>query len=156
MTRKSIVLMVLFTLPGVAAYSCAQNATAAPNRASEVKFFSPEEVAASFQKSSTLVENPEYRVLTAKREEAGQVEIHTKFLDVFYVLEGNATITVGGKMQGQASTDPDEPRGTSIEGGETHELSPGSVVVIPAGIPHWMSKVPGTFRYFVVKVAEPK
>lgn len=146
----SIVLTIGCSLPMFGQ----STAPVASDRTAEVRIFSPEEVAASFQKGiGILQQGPEYRVMTAKRDEAGQVEIHKKFLDVFYVLEGTATITVGGKMEGQISNDPDEPRGTSIQGGQEHELSPGSVIVIPAGIPHWMNKVPGRFQYFVVKVA---
>ena len=61
----------------------------------------------------------------------------------------------GGKVVGEKAANPDEPRGESIEGGETRRLSAGDAIVIPAGVPHWMKDVEGTLLYFVVKVKNP-
>jgi len=38
------------------------------------------------------------------------------------------------------------------EGGETHHLSKGDVIVVPAGTPHWFKEVPESISYYVVKV----
>jgi glc operon protein GlcG len=46
---------------------------------------------------------------------------------------------------------PGEIRGPRIEGGTTRELSPGQLVVVPNGTPHWFEAVPGPFVYYVVK-----
>lgn len=133
----------------------AQPATSAGEgkRAAEVRYFPKSDVAAGFERGGTLVEEKNYVVMTASRTKPGEVEIHKRFTDVFYVVEGDATIVFGGRAVGpKPETNPDEPRATSIDGGETRQLSPGDVIVIPAGVPHWISKVPGTFHYFVVKV----
>jgi len=55
-------------------------------------------------------------------------------------------------MIGEEDKNPDEPRGTSIEGGETHHLSAGDVITIEPGVPHLMKDVQGDLLYFVVKV----
>jgi quercetin dioxygenase-like cupin family protein len=40
-----------------------------------------------------------------------------------------------------------------MEGGESHHLSKGDVVVVPQGVTHWWKEVePGPFVYFVVQV----
>jgi quercetin dioxygenase-like cupin family protein len=59
---------------------------------------------------------------------------------------------MGGRVQGNRETAPDEWRGGTIEGGRTYELAPGDVVWIPAGVPHQVL-VPagGSFDYLVVK-----
>lgn len=119
---------------------------------SEVKVFSKDAVMASFAKGGTLVSSSNYKVMTAQRTEAGSVEVHTKYADVFYIVEGGATIITGGKVIGQTMTNSDEPRGTSIEGGDPHEVGAGDVMVIPAGVPHWMKDVKAPMLYFVVKV----
>jgi len=125
------------------------------DRSADVRFFNKSDVTNSFQKGETLVLGTNYKVMTSKRDQAGEVELHAKYTDVFYIVEGNATIVVGGELIGQKSSDPDELRGISIQGGEIRQLSAGDVIVIPAGIPHWISRVEPPFHYFVVKVQIP-
>lgn len=144
-------LAVLGTLTYVSAQT-APTSVAANDRSAEVLFFHQDKVAESFDKGGTLAQGANYKVMTAKREAPGEVEIHTKFTDVFYVVAGNATIVVGGQIVGEKATDSDEPRGTSIQGGQVRQLSAGDVIVIPAGIPHWINSVDPPFHYFVVKI----
>jgi quercetin dioxygenase-like cupin family protein len=49
---------------------------------------------------------------------------------------------------------PEELRGAAITGGETRQLVPGDVVVIPNGVPHWFQEVDAPFLYYVVKVRQ--
>jgi len=126
-----------------------------PASSSGVKYFSKDDVAASFAKGGTLVTENNYRVMTAHRTESGNVEVHRSFTDVFYIVQGSTNIVTGGRVIGEKATNPDEPRGDSIEGGETRKLSAGDSMVIPAGVAHWMKDVEGTLLYFVVKVKNP-
>jgi quercetin dioxygenase-like cupin family protein len=41
--------------------------------------------------------------------------------------------------------------GATIEGGETHHLAKGDVLVIPAGTPHWYKDVEGSITYLEVR-----
>jgi uncharacterized protein YjlB len=41
--------------------------------------------------------------------------------------------------------------GTAIQGGVNHELKEGDVIVIPAGTPHWLSKINGSIVYLVIR-----
>ena len=120
--------------------------------ADAVKYFSKDDVSASFAKGGTLVTEGNYKVMTAHRTEDGNVEIHNSYTDVFYIVQGSTDIVTGGKVIGVKNPNPDEPRGDSIDGGETHHLGTGDALVIPAGVPHWMKNVQGTLLYFVVKV----
>ena len=131
------------------------SATAQTPASGSVKYFSKDDVAASFSKGGTLVTENNYRVMTAHRTESGNVEVHRSYTDVFYIVQGSTNIVTGGKVIGEKATNPDEPRGDSIEGGETRKLSVGDSMVIPAGVPHWMKDVEGTLLYFVVKVKTP-
>jgi glc operon protein GlcG len=99
----------------------------------------------------TLVLADEYRVNASRRDGPGQPEVHTLDTDIFYVLEGSATVIVGGELVDPRSIDAHEIRGSAIRGGETHELSPGDVLTIPRGVPHWFKTVRSPFRYYVVK-----
>lgn len=130
----------------------AQDQKPSTSGADAVKYFSKDDVSASFAKGGTLITEGNYKVMTAHRTEDGNVEIHNSYTDVFYIVQGSTDIVTGGKVIGVKNTNPDEPRGDSIDGGETHHLSTGDALVIPAGIPHWMKNVQGTLLYFVVKV----
>jgi len=126
-----------------------------PSASGGVKYYSKDDVAASFVKGGTLVTESNYKVMTAHRTESGNVEVHRSYTDIFYIVQGSTNIVTGGKVIGEKATNPDEPRGDSIEGGETRRLSVGDAIVIPAGVPHWMKDVEGTLLYFVVKVKNP-
>jgi mannose-6-phosphate isomerase-like protein (cupin superfamily) len=109
----------------------------------------------AFQKGGNLVSAPDYRVQTSRRVKPGQVEIHEKETDIFYVADGTATLVTGGTIVGAKTTRPGQIIGTGIEGGETRRISKGDVVVIPAGVPHWFKEVDGSVNYLVVKVVKP-
>jgi mannose-6-phosphate isomerase-like protein (cupin superfamily) len=156
MQKLAFALLLVSALSVSAISQNAAPSSSTQNRAAEVKYFPKDQVAASFEKGGILLKGANYQILTAQRQEPGQVEVHTKMTDVFYVVEGNATIVVGGQMVGGKPTEPDELRGTSIDGGETHQLSAGDVLMIPAGVPHWINKVQPPFHYFVVKVEATK
>jgi quercetin dioxygenase-like cupin family protein len=46
--------------------------------------------------------------------------------------------------------------GTSIRGGVTHQLKPGDVIVIPAGVGHQFTSVDDHIRYLMVRVDPDK
>ncbi len=85
------------------------------------------------------------------READGVPEIHESVADFFVVQGGEATLVVGGKVEGGKTTDPGEVRGGKIVGGERVKLTPGDVVHIPHNTPHQLL-VPKSFDYFVIKV----
>ena len=120
-----------------------------------VTFVGHDKVAASLAKSGGLVTQSDLTVSGSHRTGAGQVEVHDKETDVFYVTDGEATLITGGTMEGGKVTKPGQHLGTNIVGGETHHLTKGDVIVIPAGVPHWFKEVPQSVSYFVVKVLKP-
>jgi len=119
---------------------------------SSVTYIGHDKVAESLAKGGDLVKTPDYIVLGAHRNGAGQVEVHDKETDVIYVVDGSATFVTGGKMLGGKTSGPGQLRGSDIQGGETHHLGKGDVIVVPAGIPHWFKEVPQQISYYVVKV----
>ena len=92
-----------------------------------------------------------YMVHASRREKPGMAEIHTKDADIVYVLDGTATLVTGGTAVDAKVTEPDELRGSSINGGEAHPLKKGDVIIVPAGVPHWFREVSNPFLYYVVK-----
>lgn len=123
--------------------------------AADVTYVGHDKVAAAMSKGGSLVTASDLLVSGSHREKGGQVEVHDKETDVFYIVDGSATLITGGTMVGGKKTKPGQMLGTSINGGQTHQLSKGDVIVIPAGTPHWFKEVPQSVSYYVVKVLKP-
>lgn len=113
-----------------------------------------EAMSAKLKSGGQVARTPAYSVSASHRDKAGQVEVHEKETDVFYVTDGQATFVTGGEMVGGKLTRPNQYLGDDIRGGETHQLSKGDVLVIPAGTPHWFKAVPSEVSYFVVKIIQ--
>src|SRR5262249_43454233 len=113
-----------------------------------------EKVAAMFAKGGFLLQTNNFKVLAGRRVAPGEVEIHEKDTDIFYVTEGSATFVTGGKASEHKTGSPGEIPAPELAGGEEHHLKKGDVIVIPNGVPHKFTEVSGTFLYFVVKVSQ--
>jgi hypothetical protein len=111
-------------------------------------------VSGAFAKGKPLIEVEDYKIHASRREGPGIAEIHTRDTDIAYVLQGSATLVTGGSVVDVKSIGPEELRGSAIKGGETRQLAPGDVVVIPNGVPHWFKEVKAPFLYYVVKVRQ--
>ncbi len=132
--------------------SARAQSTMAP--AANITFFDSSTVAAAFAKGKPLLEVEAYKIHASRRETPGQAEVHTRDTDVIYVLQGHALFITGGAAKALHTVAPDELRGPGIEGGETHHLRAGNVIVVPNGIPHWFKSVDGPFLYYTVKVTK--
>src|SRR5262249_31314647 len=119
----------------------------AASGASGVTYVDHEKVAAALSKGGPLVSASDLLVQGSHRDKAGQVEVHEKETDVIYVIDGSATFVTGGAMVGGKQTKAGQHLGTDITGGETHHLSKGDVIVVPAGTPPRFKEVPPTARY---------
>ncbi len=120
-----------------------------------VMFFDSKTVADAFSKGAVLEDGSNgenYMVHASRREKAGMSEVHELDTDIIYVLDGTAVFVTGGKSVDSKMTEPNEFRGSMIEGGETRNLKKGDVVIVPKGTAHWFKEVSGTFLYYVVKV----
>ena len=129
---------------------------AAASASQATTYFDHDAVAAAFAKGVPLLEVPGYKVNPSRRDGPGVAEVHLWETDVVYVVDGAATLITGGTAVDAKETEPGQIRGTSIEGGETHHLAKGDVIVIPNGAPHWFKEVRAPFLYFVVKPIAPK
>jgi mannose-6-phosphate isomerase-like protein (cupin superfamily) len=107
--------------------------------------------------SEKLETYPHHYTMLAFRNRSGGGEVHQNYADVFYILDGRATLLTGGEVVEPKSTGPGETLGTSVKGGSRQELKAGDVVHIPASMPHQMMLAEGdTVTYFVVKVEETR
>ena len=107
--------------------------------------------------SKILEKYPDHYTMLGFRDKTGQAELHKTFADVYFVLDGDATLVTGGKVINPKDTAPGEVRGDSVEGGTSVKLSKGSIAHIPADIPHQLRIPSGaSFTYFIVKVDTSK
>jgi mannose-6-phosphate isomerase-like protein (cupin superfamily) len=118
-----------------------------------VHYIPHDKVTEVMSKGGPIVSDPGLVVL-AQRREAGEVEYHDHTNHVFIMVEGEATMVVGGTMVNARRTAPDQMRAPSAEGGTTYHLAKGDVITIPARTPHWFKEVPSkTVAYYAVNIA---
>jgi quercetin dioxygenase-like cupin family protein len=124
--------------------------------APQVIYVDAAKVSELFAKPGAIANGADFAASIARRTAAGQVEVHTKETDTFYILDGSATFVTGGTMVGGKESRSNQLLGTEITGGQTHRLKKGDFISIPAGIPHWFKDVPASgVTYYVVKVLKP-
>lgn len=93
--------------------------------------------------------------ILVRRDKTGESESHANASDLMMVVDGEATLVVGGAITGlREGTQPGEPRGTGVQGGEEKEIRAGDIIHLGPGTVHWV-KVPegGRLTYFLVKLA---
>ncbi len=117
-----------------------------------VHYIGHDKVTAVMSKGGQIVNDPGLIVL-AQRREAGLVEYHDHTNHVFIMVDGEATLVVGGTMVDPKRTAADQMRAPSLDGGTTYHLSKGDVITIPAKTPHWFKEVPTkTVAYYAVNI----
>jgi glc operon protein GlcG len=127
----------------------------ASGSSSQVWFFDRQRVAEAFARGTPLFDGVQagpFRVNPSRRDAPGDVEVHTAETDIMYVQDGAATLITGGRVVDPKMESGEEVRAARIEGGDTHHLAKGDVIVIPRNVPHWFKEVTAPFVYYVVKV----
>ena len=87
-----------------------------------------------------------------QRTVSGKVETHEQWTDYMVIVEGNATITIGGTVKANAKNpngQPGEWLGESSTGGKVYDLKPGVTMTIPKGVPHWMQLPKGGKLHYI-------
>jgi mannose-6-phosphate isomerase-like protein (cupin superfamily) len=85
------------------------------------------------------------------RADAG-AELHDASDDVYYVLEGSALLTLGGRLDAPKEADPGEWRSPKIVDGKTFEIKKGDLVIVPRGTPHQRSTANKDFTMILIKI----
>jgi len=70
--------------------------------------------------------------------------VHDKDAELFYVINGSATLVTGGQLV-SPTRNGDNLTGTAIQGGTSQKMSTGDFMLIPPGVPHWITNVQGSF-----------
>jgi len=103
----------------------------------------------------TLEKYPSHFSMLNVRTRTGGAEIHAHFADIFFVIDGEASLVTGGTVVDPKENPNGETSGSSVKGGQQRKLVKGDIVHISAGVPHQLVIDPGkTFAYFVFKVQQ--
>ena len=91
---------------------------------------------------------------------------HDLVSEVYHIMDGEADLVTGAGIEGlerRPSTNNNVrnlngpgTNGTSIRNGVTHHLKPGDVIVIPAGVGHWFTRIDDHIRYLIIRIDPDK
>jgi mannose-6-phosphate isomerase-like protein (cupin superfamily) len=90
-----------------------------------------------------------------EKRDASEAESHDASDDVYYVLEGSAELTLGGRLDDPREISKGEWRAARIVGGQTFTITKGDLVIVPRGTPHHRINTKGKkFSLILIKVFE--
>ena len=95
--------------------------------------------------SQPILQLSPYSANLESRTAVGPASIHEKEAEMFYVIEGSATLVTGGKLVNEKRTG-DNLSGTAVEGGTARQVARGDFVMVPENTAHWFSKIDGTLQ----------
>ena len=89
------------------------------------------------------------------RASVGPAAVHETEAELFYVIEGSATMMTGGKLVNETRTNAANLTGTAIEGGTSRAVAKGDFIIVPEKTPHWFSAINGTIVLMTLHVPRP-
>lgn len=91
---------------------------------------------------------------------------HDLVSEVYHVISGSATLVTGSDITDMQRRPPDNNavkmlngpgnNGKSIRNPQTHQLKAGDVIVIPAGVGHWFTKIDDHINYLMIRIDPDK
>jgi mannose-6-phosphate isomerase-like protein (cupin superfamily) len=83
-----------------------------------------------------------YQAQMEYRASVGTASVHDTEAEMFFVIEGSATLVTGGKLVGE-TRNGDNLTGSAIEGGNARTIGKGDFIMVPEKTAHWFSKIDG-------------
>jgi len=84
------------------------------------------------------------------RASVGNAAVHEKEAELFYVIDGSATLVTGGKLVDEKRTNATNLAGSAIEGGTPRNIAKGDWILVPENTPHWFSPINGVLVLFSI------
>jgi len=84
-----------------------------------------------------------YRASLEYRTATGPAAVHEKEAEFFYVIDGSATLTTGGKLVDEKRQNPTNLGGSGITGGQSRIVAKGDFIVVPENTPHQFTDIKG-------------
>jgi mannose-6-phosphate isomerase-like protein (cupin superfamily) len=79
-------------------------------------------------------------------------EVHDGSDDVYYVLDGTATLLLGGTLVDPKEVSPGEWRAKTATGGQRYTIKKGDLVFVPRGTPHQRTVTGKGFSMILIKI----
>ena len=89
-----------------------------------------------------------------EKRENDQFEVHDTSDDIYYVLDGRATLALGGELVDATEIAPGEWRSKTVTGGNPFEIKKGDLVIVPRGTVHQRTVAGKGFSMILIKVFE--
>jgi mannose-6-phosphate isomerase-like protein (cupin superfamily) len=149
-------LAIGFVLVFVLTSSIAIAQQAAPNAAASRTMVSAADVQAMIAKAKSerkegqallaqsMIQLAPYNVSLEYRSAVANAAVHETEAELFYVIDGSATLVTGGKLTNENRTNAANLSGKGIEGGTSRRVAKGDFIMVPEGVPHWFSAIDGT------------
>jgi mannose-6-phosphate isomerase-like protein (cupin superfamily) len=93
--------------------------------------------------AQTILSLAPYRAALEYRTATGPAAVHEKEAEMFYVIEGSATMTTGGKLTEEKRSNPANLTGAGIDGGQSRTVAKGDFVIVPQDTPHQFTGIKG-------------
>jgi mannose-6-phosphate isomerase-like protein (cupin superfamily) len=87
-----------------------------------------------------------------EKRENDNFEVHDASDDIYYVLEGKATLMLGGSLSDAKEISPGEWRSKTASGGQQVNIRKGDLIVVPRGTPHQRTVTGKGFSMILIKV----
>lgn len=91
-------------------------------------------------------------VFVDEKREGDQYEVHDASDDIYYVLDGKATLVLGGELVDASEISPGEWRSKTVSGGNPFEIKKGDLIVVPRGTVHQRTVKGNGFSMILIKV----
>jgi hypothetical protein len=95
-------------------------------------------------RSAPLLELAPYRANIEYRTAVGPAAVHDTEAELFYVIDGGATLVTGGQLDEGRRSNPENQTGKGIIGGTSRRVAKGDFMIVPQGAPHWFSSIDGS------------
>jgi mannose-6-phosphate isomerase-like protein (cupin superfamily) len=105
--------------------------------------------------SERILQLPPYNANLEYRASVGPAAVHETEAELFYVIEGSATMITGGKLVNEKRTNAANLTGTAIEDGTSRAVAKGDFIIVPEKTPHWFSAINGTIVLMTLHVPRP-
>jgi mannose-6-phosphate isomerase-like protein (cupin superfamily) len=92
----------------------------------------------------SMIRLDQYNVSLEYRAAVANAAVHETEAELFYVVDGSATLVTGGRLKNESRTNAANLSGTGIEGGQSRHVAKGDFIMVPEGQPHWFSAIDGT------------
>ena len=96
-----------------------------------------------------------YNASLEYRSAVGPASVHELEAEMFYVIDGSATMITGGTLVNEKRTNAENLSGTGIEGGDSRTVAKGDFIIVPEKTPHWFSAINGTLILMSLHVPRP-